>query len=511
MENEETSSSNSTKTSDETFSKLKNEYDFFRLLFSDEILDLLVEESNNYYRKILIEKFGTDYKNVILSQNSVNSYPHIYIKKGVTKEDIIAFIGIKIYMGLRRYPTNENYWDNGILYKNCLTSLMSKNYFFFLSKILHFPEKEDNKEDKSSTESDDTYNNIKIDPRSKINLYLEKLAKNFRKYYTLGENITIDESLVHFKGRNSMRFYIPMKPHKYGFKIHLLCDSDTHYLYNMLLDPGNSGKDFIYHQDANSLSESIVLRLISDIKDKKERNIFCDGWYSSISLLKKLSKLGYKHTTVLRANSKDLPPKLKLEGYEKAFSDNILIQKYEGKKKIYFATNYNINMEELRNIYNIKNRGVDTFDQYLEISSSQRRTKKWYKKILIFGIEACIVNSKILFELNTGKTCTTVKYKTNLVEQIFIKYYSHINKGINENKKDISKKLFDIDFSQIQPKKNFKLHNVCKGHGSVKCINCKKHTHYKCVECNISLHPECFTEYHLNHVYKSKNPNEKTK
>ena len=78
-------------------------------------------------------------------------------------------------------------------------------------------------------------NNIKINPRHKVNLYLDKLAKNFQKYYDLGNNVTIDESLFLFKGRNSMKFYIPMKPHKWGFKIHLLCDSDTHYLYNMFL------------------------------------------------------------------------------------------------------------------------------------------------------------------------------------------------------------------------------------------------------------------------------------
>ena len=74
-----------------------------------------------------------------------------------------------------------------------------------------------------------------LSPRHKINLYLEKLAENFQKHYELGENITKDESLLHFKGRNSMKFYIPMKPHKWGFKIHLLCDADIHYLYKCFL------------------------------------------------------------------------------------------------------------------------------------------------------------------------------------------------------------------------------------------------------------------------------------
>ena len=58
-----------------------------------------------------------------------------------------------------------------------------------------------------------------------------------------------------------------------------------------------------------------------------------------------------KYTTVLRSNSKEIPSKLKLKGYDKAYDNEILIQKYEGKKTILFATNYEIEKEKLRNIY----------------------------------------------------------------------------------------------------------------------------------------------------------------
>ena len=67
-----------------------------------------------------------------------------------------------------------------------------------------------------------------------------------------------------------------MKPHKWGFKIYLLCDSDTHYLY-IPLDPGKDGKKFIFYFEENtSLSESIVLKLLSCVNDNKQRNIFFD-------------------------------------------------------------------------------------------------------------------------------------------------------------------------------------------------------------------------------------------
>ena len=74
----------------------------------------------------------------------------------------------------------------------------------------------------------------------------------------------------------------------------------------------------------------------------------------------------------------------------------LFFQKYEGKKTIFFATNYKIDKEELRNTYNIKGRAVDIFDQYLEIASIQRRTKKWFKKIILIGVDTVIINAKIL-------------------------------------------------------------------------------------------------------------------
>ena len=95
------------------------ELDIFQLFFSDEIIKLLVQESNNYYQKILFEKYGSDYKNLILSQeskNSNNKYLFYFVTRGISKEDILAFIGIRIYMGLHKYPNISSYWSNNIFY-----------------------------------------------------------------------------------------------------------------------------------------------------------------------------------------------------------------------------------------------------------------------------------------------------------------------------------------------------------------------------------------------------------
>ena len=80
--------------------------------------------------------------------------------------------------------------------------------------------------------SDIDNNLVKIVP------FMNKLSAKFREYYNLEKNITIDESMIHFKGRSEYTFYMPMKPIKYDFKLHIL--TETAYYYNYFLDIGKN-------------------------------------------------------------------------------------------------------------------------------------------------------------------------------------------------------------------------------------------------------------------------------
>ena len=82
-----------------------NELQCFQLFFSDKIIDALVQESNNYYRKILIEKYG-----------NIN---YLYITKDLknkeNKDMSTAFINVinyktivPLFMNLRNYKFNSN-------------------------------------------------------------------------------------------------------------------------------------------------------------------------------------------------------------------------------------------------------------------------------------------------------------------------------------------------------------------------------------------------------------------
>lgn len=55
-------------------------------------------------------------------------------------------------------------------------------------------------------------------------------------YYKPYENVVIDETIAHFKGRaHHCKVYLKDKPYKWGIKFYTLADSQTHYTYKTLI------------------------------------------------------------------------------------------------------------------------------------------------------------------------------------------------------------------------------------------------------------------------------------
>ena len=114
-----------------------NELEYFQLFFDDEIMNFFEQESNKYVTNILIKKYGSNFKEFILNEKAYNTYRYLYVTKGITKEDILAFIGVRIFMGINKLPSIDNYWSNDVLYKNNLVkNVKSKEYFILL--VFHY-------------------------------------------------------------------------------------------------------------------------------------------------------------------------------------------------------------------------------------------------------------------------------------------------------------------------------------------------------------------------------------
>ncbi|XP_015373375.1 PREDICTED: piggyBac transposable element-derived protein 4-like [Diuraphis noxia] len=120
-----------------------------------------------------------------------------------TPEKIKAFIGILIIMGFHSLPSIRHYWSN------------DKN--FFCDRVASI-----------------------------------MTVKRFLKH------LSIDESVIAFKGRSGMKQYMPMKPIKRGFKVWALADSASGYLINFEIYTGKNSNNLTEFGLGEHLVESLV-------------------------------------------------------------------------------------------------------------------------------------------------------------------------------------------------------------------------------------------------------------
>ena len=59
----------------------------------------------------------------------------------------------------------------------------------------------------------------------KVRPLLDAVVENFQSSYSPSDNLSIDESMVGFKGRLAFLQYMPKKPQKWGMKSWVLADA----------------------------------------------------------------------------------------------------------------------------------------------------------------------------------------------------------------------------------------------------------------------------------------------
>ena len=115
----------------------------------------------------------------------------------------------------------------------------------------------------------------------------------------------IDEAMVAFKGRSSMKQYLPMKPVKCGFKVWVRSDSHNGYVCELECYMGRKGD-----KTEVGLGGSVVTWLTRDLVGKSY-HIFMDSFFSSVSLYHRLLLENIYCTGTVRANRRNFPPDLK--------------------------------------------------------------------------------------------------------------------------------------------------------------------------------------------------------
>ena len=109
-----------------------------------------------------------------------------------------------------------------------LVQIVKRDRFTLILRFIHL---NDNSHYKKKGE-------VGHDPLFKVRPLLEPLLTQFQSSYTLSKEVSVDETMIAFKGRLSFIQYMPKKPTKWGMKAFVLADSCTGYMYNWHLYTG---------------------------------------------------------------------------------------------------------------------------------------------------------------------------------------------------------------------------------------------------------------------------------
>ena len=63
-----------------------------------------------------------------------------------------------------------------------------------------------------------------------------------------------------------MKFYMPLKKIKRGFKVHCMADSETNYLYNLFFDPSKIQNKNVTLDDSYNYAQNIILYFVQEIR-----------------------------------------------------------------------------------------------------------------------------------------------------------------------------------------------------------------------------------------------------
>lgn len=384
----------------------------FQLFFDKDVTELLVMNTNLYIEKIR-DKFQRDRDALSTDIIEINAFLGLLIMAGVLRASHLNFIDLWASDG----SGVEIFW---------LT--MTYKRFLFLLRCLRFDNTSDREERKQ------------FDNLAPIRNLCQILETKFLAAYSPGENLTIDEQLVGFRGRFKGRVYMPNKPNKYGIKVQAMVDSKTNYLCKFEVYSGKQPDG--QYQVSNSPDE-IVKRLVEPIK-RSGRNITTDNWYTSAKLAQDLLTGEYKLSLVGTLNKRkpEIPleflPNKTREQFSSLFGfyKGMVMVSYVPKQKkavVLLSTMHNDNAidettgsskkPEIVTFYNATKGGVDCNDKLCATYNVGRRTKRWPLALFFHLVNVSGINALVIHRSNNEKSDTYVrriflkKLATELVQE----------------------------------------------------------------------------------------------
>lgn len=376
-----------------------NPVDFLELFLCDELLLLIVEQTNMYAEQCIAVL-----DDLHLPYSRVNAW------QPLTVAELKRFLGLFFLTGLIKKPSIAEYWSVDVALETpYFRKTMPRNRYQLIWRFLHFS---DNREVDAS------------DRLHKVRLVLDLLLSKFREMYQPSHNISVDEGMLLWRGRLRFRVYSPAKPIKYGIKSYILCDSANGYCYAM--KP--------YCGTYSSLQDTV--RFLIDGLEGFGYRLWMDNFYNSESMCRLLLSLQMHSAGTLRVNRGE-PPSIRqvtmsdLAAGERIarHNDAVMVVAWRDKRIVRMISTFHqdaMTTVEVRKKgqservpqrkpvcvveYNQYMSGVDRLDQKISYYPFVRKTAKWSSKFVAYLLEIALSNAFIIYRKQSPTpSCSTLK------------------------------------------------------------------------------------------------------
>lgn len=456
-----------------------------QLFIGDDLFEYMAQETNRYHAQN-IHKFKVSAKTLKWRDVSVS--------------DMKKMMGLLLLMGKVRKDSRDEYWSTDETIETPIFArILSRDRFRQIWAAWHFS---------NNAEAD-----LSADRLQKVRPILDYFLPKFKNVYKPKRELSLDESIMAWRGRLVFKVYNASKINKYGVLIRMVCEATSGYVCNLRVYSGQG-----YPLQAT------ILHLLDPYLNLWH-HVYMDNFYNSVDTSELLLRNKVRSCGTIRQN-RGLPLSLKnikLQKGQTSFRrrQDVLLQVWQHKRTVrMISTIHSATMVESENMdwatkekiwkpisiidYNKFMKGVDRADQYLSYFSIVRRTKKWTKRLTMYLFNCALFNSFHVFRT------------INAVKKTYKSFLLHVAKEWIKAADEVAEEAVPSTSRASNRDTPTRLSLDARKH---KCINItgnsvhrvqrqckvcaakkkKSRTCFMCQQCNVPLHKgDCFFSYHTS-------------
>jgi hypothetical protein len=418
---------------------------------------------------------------------------HAAAEWSTTASEIWRFIAVHIFMGIVDLPSVHMYWEAGWR-QSYVVEAFSRDRFTELLRYFHIAEP--------------TPAGVRHTVIDKIKPLHDLCLSTFSEYYIPPVELTVDESMVRFKGRCGWKTVIKGKPTPIGYKLYTV--GSHGYLLNFQVYKGKGGY---------AVEQGVIHHVVVDIVQRwahSNRILFTDNLYTSPALCRHLLSIGLRSCGTVRTNRRHLPLDLKdsmkalKPGEMKAWQSGQLgcLLWYDRQPVVMLSNHHRVDVmvtvekdrgpdqpptitrPKVSVDYNLHKCHVDTVDQLRQYYAMQRKSMKNWPSLAWWLIDMCIINAYTLWCLDTNTAISQLDFRKTLLQQLFVAYPSS---AIPRHRT-----YPPIIYNASDP------HLPTPVSNTRDCVHCsdrlrqRKRTKIECDRCHVHLCvTPCFKQYHI--------------